>query len=131
MINGKTFEKMQKIRKQLNKVDGNDSGSLYADSNGLTLYSRFGVAYVPEDENSVCTASDVYSYMPCGGAIETIDIDVETLKALLPLFSGTVRIELRNCDAAAERRRRLVIYALNTDRTQAVVQPVFADSRED
>ena len=127
MINGKTFENMQKLRSRLQKKDAEDAGSMYVGNDGITLYANLCSVYVPADEGAFCVNDEICSCLPERGGSETIDIDVDTLKALLPLFSGTVRISLRHGSSGFEVRR-LVIDALSPDRTQAVIRPVEYDS---
>lgn len=126
MINGKTFEKMQKLRSRLH---AEDTAPMYVGNEGITLYADSCSVYVPADEGSFCVNDEICSCLPERGGNATIDIDVDTLKALLPLFSGTVRMSLRNGSSGFEARR-LVIDALSPDRTQAVIRPVTYDSKE-
>lgn len=130
MINGKTFENMQKLRSRLQKKDAEDAASMYVGNDGITLYANLCSVYVPADEGSFCVNEEICSCLPEFGGNATIDIDVDTLKALLPLFSGTVRISLRGGSSGFEVRR-LAIDALTPDRTQAVLRPIEYDSRED
>ena len=127
MINGKTFENMQKLRSRLQKKDAEDASAMFVSNDGITLYANLCSVYVPADEGSFCVNDEICSCLPERGGSETIDIDVDTLKALLPLFSGTVRISLRHGSSGFEVRR-LVIDALSPDRTQAVIRPVEYDS---
>ena len=127
MINGKTFENMQKLRSRLQKKNAEDASSMYVGNEGITLYANSCSVYVPVDESSFCVNDEICSCLPEFGESATIDIDIDTLKALLPLFSGTVRISLR-CGASGVASRRLVIDALTSDRTQAVIRPVEYDS---
>ena len=129
MINGKTFENMQKLRSRLQKKDADDAAPMYVGNEGITLYANSCSVYVPGDESSFCVNDEICSCLPEFGESDTIDIDVETLKALLPLFSGTVRISLR-CGASGVASRRLVIDASSPDRTQAVIRPVEYDSKD-
>ena len=129
MINGKTFENMQKLRSRLQKKDAEDTASMYVGNEGITLYANSCSVYVPADEGSFYVNDEICSCLPERGGSETIDIDVDTLKALLPLFSGTVRISLR-CGSSGFEVRRLVIDALSPDRTQAVIRPVEYDSKD-
>ena len=127
MINGKTFENMQKLRSRLQKKNAEDASSMYVGNDGITLYADLCSVYVPADEGSFCVNDEICSCLPEFGGNATIDIDVDTLKSLLPLFSGTVRISLRNGSSNVEARR-LVIDALTPDRTQAVLRPIEYDS---
>ena len=127
MINGKTFENMQKLRSRLQKKNAEDASSMYVGNEGITLYANSCSVYVPVDESSFCVNDEICSCLPEFGDSATIDIDIDTLKALLPLFSGTVRISLR-CGASGVAFRRLAIDALSPDRTQAVIRPVEYDS---
>lgn len=127
MINGKTFEQMQKLRSRLQKKDAEDAASMYVGNDGITLYANSCSVYVPVDEGSFCVNDEICSCLPEFGGNATIDIDVDTLKALLPLFSGTIRISLRFGSSGFEVRR-LAIDALTPDRTQAVIRPVEYDS---
>ena len=127
MINGKTFENMQKLRSRLQKKNAEDASSMYVGNEGITLYANSCSVYVPVDESSFCVNDEICSCLPEFGESATIDIDIDTLKALLPLFSGTVRISLR-CGASGVASRRHVIDALTSDRTQAVIRPVEYDS---
>ena len=127
MINGKTFENMQKLRSRLQKKNAEDASLMYFGNDGITLYANACTVYVPADEGSFCVNEEICSCLPEFGGNATIDIDVDTLKALLPLFSGTVRISLRNGSSNVEARR-LVIDALTPDRTQAVLRPIEYDS---
>ena len=129
MINGKTFENMQKLRSRLQKKNAEDANSMYVGNEGITLYANLCSVYVPADEGSFCVNDEICSCLPEFGESATIDIDIDTLKALLPLFSGTVRISLR-CGASGVASRRLVIDALTSDRTQAVIRPVEYDSKD-
>ena len=127
MINGKTFENMQKLRSRLQKKNAEDASSMYVGNEGITLYANSCSVYVPVDESSFCVNDEICSCLPEFGESATIDIDIDTLKALLPLFSGTVRISLRR-GASGVAFRRLAIDALSPDRTQAVIRPVEYDS---
>lgn len=127
MINGKTFERMQKLRSRLQKKDAEDAGSMYVGDEGITLYANSCSVYVPVDESSFCVNDEICSYLPEFGESATIDVNIDTLTALLPLFSGTVRISLR-CGASGVASRRLAIDALTPDRTQAVIRPVEYDN---
>ena len=130
MINGKLFENMQKLRSRLQKKDAEDASSMYVGNEGITLYANQCSVYVPADEGSFCVNDEICSILPERGGNATIDIDVDTLKALLPLFSGTVRISLRYGSSGLEVRR-FVIDALTSDRTQAVIRPVEYDSSKE
>lgn len=127
MINGKTFDQIQKLRARLQKKDAEDASSMYVDNDGIKLYANSCTVYVPTDEGSFCVNDEICSCLPEFGGNATIDIDVDTLKALLPLFSGTVRISLR-CGSSGFEVRRLAIDALSPDRTQAVLRPIEYDS---
>ena len=52
MINGKTFENMQKLRSRLQKKDAEDASSMYVGNEGITLYANLCSVYVPADEGS-------------------------------------------------------------------------------
>lgn len=118
MINGKTFENMQKLDAKIKKIDRNEC-DMRLSRNGLTICGENCVVYAPATEGAICENALISPFKPVFGALGTVDVDAKTLAAVLTAFKGRVRIEttVENTGSAIS----LQIYEVGGENKQAVV----------
>lgn len=118
MINGKTFETMQKLDAKIKKIDRNEC-DMRLSRNGLTVCGENCVVYAPATEGAICENALISPFKPVFGALGTVDVDAKTLAAVLTAFKGRVRIEttVENTGSAIS----LQIYEVGGENKQAVV----------
>ena len=118
MINGKTFETMQKLDAKIKKIDRNEC-DMRLSRNGLTVCGKNCVVFAPATEGAICENALISPFKPVFGALGTVDVDAKTLAAVLAAFKGRVRIEttVENTGSAIS----LQIYEVGGENKQAVV----------
>lgn len=118
MINGKTFETMQRLDAKIKKIDRNEC-DMHLSRNGLTVCGEKCVVYAPAAEGAICENALISPFKPVFGALGTVDVDAKTLAAVFSAFKGRVRIEstVENTGNAM----LLQIYEVGGENKQAVV----------
>lgn len=118
MINGKTFETMQKLDAKIKKIDRNEC-DMRLSRNGLTVCGENCVVYAPATECAICENALISPFKPVFGALGTVDVDAKTLAAVLTAFKGRVRIEstVENTGSAI----LLQIYEVGGENKQAAI----------
>ena len=118
MINGKTFENMQKLDAKIKKIDRNEC-DMHLSRNGLTVCGENCVVYAPATEGAICENALISPFKPVFGALGTVDVDAKTLAAVLTAFKGRVRIEstVENTGSAI----LLQIYEVGGENKQAAI----------
>lgn len=127
MINGKTFENMQRLDTKIKKIDRNEC-DMRLSRNGITVCGENCVVFAPAAEGAICENALISPYKPVFGALGTVDVDAKTLAAVLAAFKGRVRIEstAENTGSAI----LLQIYEVGGENKQAAICCEREASRE-